>query len=159
MNSRIRLHAKERIFIMSRSFVLSHDTARRTAAACCMLPEYAGYHVRITEPLKNREQEEKYHAMIGDIAKQVEHIGRKWDADDWKRLLVDDFAEEMRMAGTPLHHDGRVTPSLDGRRIVQLGIQTRDFYVKEASQFIEYLYAEGAQYGVVWSEILLKRAL
>jgi len=69
-----------------------------------------------------------------------------------KRLLIDEFAEEMRLAGTPLHHDGRVTPSLDGRRIVQLGIQSRDFYVKEASQFIEYLYAVGAERNVVWSE-------
>jgi hypothetical protein len=135
----------------NRHYILAHDTARKLAAAQCMLAPL-GYHVRITEPLKKREQEEKYHAMIGDISKQIEHLGRKWDADDMKRLLVDDFAEEMRLAGTPLHHDGRVTPSLDGRRIVQLGIQTRDFYVKEASAFIEYLYAQGAQYGVKWSE-------
>jgi len=111
-----------------------------------------GYWGYIEAPKKKRIQEEKYHAMIGDIAKQIEHVGRKWDADDMKRLLIDDFAEEMRLAGTPLHHDGRVTPSLDGRRIVQLGIQSRDFYVKEASAFIEYLYAQGAQYNVVWSE-------
>jgi hypothetical protein len=134
-----------------RHYILAHDTARKLAAAACMtMPD--GYHVWIDEPKKKRIQEEKYHAMIGDIAKQIEHIGRKWDADDMKRLMVDDFAEEMRLAGTPLHHDGRVTPSIDGRRIVQLGIQTRDFYVKEASDFIEYLYAQGAQYGVVWSE-------
>jgi hypothetical protein len=134
-----------------RHFILVHYTARKLAAAACMTMPY-GYHVWIDEPKKKRIQEEKYHAMINDIAKQIEHIGRKWDADDMKRLLIDDFAEEMRLAGTPLHHDGRVTPSLDGRRIVQLGIQSRDFYVKEASAFIEYLYAQGAQYGVVWSE-------
>lgn len=110
------------------------------------------YVVRIEEPKKRRIQEEKYHAMIDDIAKQVQHIGRFWDSDDMKRLLIDEFAEEMRIAGTPLHHDGRVTPSLDGRRIVQLGIQSRDFHVKEAAQFIEYLYSFGAQRGVVWSD-------
>ena len=135
----------------NRHYILVHETARKLAAAQCLIaPD--GFHVWITEPKKKRIQEEKYHAMIGDIAKQIEHIGRKWDSDDMKRLLVDDFAEEMRLAGTPLHHDGRVTPSLDGRRIVQLGIQTRDFYVKEASAFIEYLYAQGSQYGVIWSE-------
>lgn len=69
-----------------------------------------------------------------------------------KRLLVDEFAEEMRQAGSPLHHDSRVVPSFDGRRTVQLGVQTRQFYVKEASDFIEYLYSFGAQHGVVWSE-------
>lgn len=136
-----------------RHFILQpdpHPSRKLAAAACLTMPD--GYHVWIDEPKKKRIQEEKYHAMIGDMAKQIEHVGRKWDADDMKRLLIDDFAEEMRLAGTPLHHDGRVTPSLDGRRIVQLGIQSRDFYVKEASAFIEYLYAQGAQYGVVWSE-------
>lgn len=134
-----------------RVFRLVHRRARDNAIACVMeAPD--GYMVQIHEPTKKRIQEEKYHAMIGDIAKQSEHIGRKWDADDMKRLLVDEFAEEMRLAGTPLHHDGRVIPSLDGKRIVQLGIQTRDFYVKEAAQFIEFLLAWGAERGVIWSE-------
>lgn len=108
--------------------------------------------LRVTQIVKKREQEEKYHAMIADIARQVQHIGRYWDADDMKRLLVDEFAEEMRLAGQPLHHDSRVTPSLDGKRIVQLGIQTREFWVSEASAFIEYLYCFGAQRGVQWTE-------
>ena len=133
----------------ARHYILSHDTARRFAAAACMtMPD--GFHVWIDEPKKKRIQEEKYHAMIGDIAKQIEHAGRKWDAESMKRLLVDDFAEEMRLAGTPLRHDGSVTPSLDGSRIVQLGIQTRRFTIREASAFIEYLNAQGALHGVVW---------
>ena len=108
--------------------------------------------MRIRPEGKNRDQEERYHAMIGDIAKQVKFMGRLWDQDDMKRLLVDAFAEAMRQAGTPLHHDGRVVPSIDGRRIVQLGIQTSAFYKKEASEFIEYLFAYGAENNVVWSE-------
>ena len=132
-----------------RLFILAHHEARERAAAYAMdAPD--GYFAVFSEPKKKRIQEEKYHAMIGEIAKHVEHIGRKWDEDDMKRILIDEFADEMRMAGTPLHHDGRVIPSFDGRRIVQLGIQSRDFYVKEAAQFIEYLYAFGAQHGVVF---------
>jgi hypothetical protein len=134
-----------------RTFFLVHQTARERAAAVVWdAPD--GWMAVFSEPTKKRTQEERYHAMIGDIAKQVEHIGRKWHLDDMKRILVDEFAEEMRLAGTPLHHDGRVIPSFDGRRIVQLGIQTRDFHVKEASQFIEYLFAFGAQHDVCWTE-------
>jgi hypothetical protein len=133
-----------------RTFVLAHDQARNNAARFCMEAP-AGWMVVMSEPVKRRIQEEKYHAMIADIARQVEHIGRKWDSDDMKRLLIDDFADEMRIAGTPLHHDGRVIPSLDGQRIVQLGIQSRDFYVKEAAQFIEFLYSFGAARGVKFS--------
>ena len=58
-----------------------------------------------------------------------------------KRILIDEFADEMRSAGTPLHHDGRLIPSENGRRVIQLGIQSRDFRVGEASQFIEFLSA------------------
>lgn len=134
-----------------RPFFLIHEQARQNAAAYCMEAP-TGWMVVFSEPVKKRAQEERYHAMIGEIAKQVEHIGRKWDADDMKRLLIDEFAEEMRLAGTPLHHDGRVIPSFDGRRIVQLGIQSRDFYVKEAAQFIEFLYAFGTARGVTFRE-------
>lgn len=136
---------------MKQTFILAHDMARANAArAVQAAPD--GYMVQISEPTKKREQEEKYHAMIGDIAKQCEFMGGKLDADDWKRLLVDMFAKVMRDLGTPLHHDGRVIPSLDYERVVQLGIQTRDFWVREAADFIEYLYAFGAEKGVRWSE-------
>lgn len=136
-----------------RVFHLVHDTARQRAAEHCMrAPE--GYMVVVSEPTKRRIQEERYHAMIGDIARQCTHVGRQWDAESWKRILVDEFAEQMRAAGSPLHHDGAsaVTPSIDGRRVVQLGLQTRVFYVKEAAAFIEFLFSFGADRDVMWSE-------
>lgn len=137
-----------------RFFILAHPEARRRAAAFIVESAPDGWHVRIDPPVKKREQEERYHAMIGDIAKQCEHAGRRWDAESWKRLLIDEFADEMRAAGTPLHHDdsSSVIPSLDGRRIVQLGLQSREFRVAEASAFIEFLFAFGEGHGVVWSD-------
>lgn len=134
-----------------RIYRLVHDTARKLAAAQCQIaPD--GWVVTIQEPKKSRDQEEKYHAMIGDIAKCVPFMGKLIHRDDMKRLLVDAFAKVMRDAGTPLHHDGRVVPSLDGERVVQLGIQTKDFRVSEAAQFIEYLYAFGTENNVAWSD-------
>ena len=58
----------------------------------------------------------------------------------------------MRAQGRPLHHDGRLIPSENGRRVIQLGIQSREFWVREASDFIEFLYAWGNDRGVQWSE-------
>ena len=31
---------------------------------------------------KTREQEEKYHAMIGEVAEQAQHLGSSWQAED-----------------------------------------------------------------------------
>jgi hypothetical protein len=91
---------------------------------------------------KSREQEEKYHAIIGDIAKQAQHLGAKWDAEGWKRLLVDQFCKDE---GIPT---GKVIPSLDGAGIIQLGFQTRTFTKEQASAFVEWLLAWAAENGI-----------
>jgi hypothetical protein len=134
-----------------RIYRLVHDEARRRAAEDCKTaPE--GFMVTIQEPTKRRIQEEKYHAMLGDLSKQSQYAGRQWDTEDTKRILIDEFAAEMRMAGSPLHNDSRIIPSQDGLRIIQLNIRSSDFWVKEAAQFIEFLYAWGADREVVWTE-------
>ena len=93
---------------------------------------------------KSRVQEEKYHAMIGEIAKQTQHLGSKWDAESWKRLLVDQFCRDNGIK------TGAVIPNLSGDGIVQLGHQTRKFTKEQASDFVEWLHAWGAEHGVVY---------
>ena len=103
---------------------------------------------------KSREQEEKYHAMIGDIARQMRYHGEKLDRESLKRLLVEAFVQVMRetaQAGNkpdPFGGQARLLMSLDGQRVVQLGVQTRRFRKDIASEFIEYLYAYGTENGV-----------
>lgn len=106
---------------------------------------------------KSREQEEKYHAMIGDISKQLLHNGEKLDSESWKRLLIEAFVIVMQEIAKgenkpdPFHGKARLIMSLDGKRIVQLGVQSRLFGKKVASDFIEYLYAYGVDNGVKFS--------
>ena len=95
---------------------------------------------------KSREQEEKYHAMIGDIAKQASHLGSKWDSESWKRLLVDLFLRENGM------YNGKILQNLDGTGIIQLGFQTRNFTKEQASEFVEWLHAWGAENGITFTE-------
>lgn len=139
---------------MRRFFILAHQTARLRASAYIADEAPQGFTVTVEEPKKKRIQEEAYHAQIDDIAQQTTYAGRKWISADMKRILIDEFAEDMRQAGTPLHHDGdsRLIPSEDGRRVIQLGIQSRDFWVTEASAFIEWLNAYGAQREVVFGD-------
>ena len=111
-----------------------------------------GWMVIIQEQVKKREQEEKYHAMIGDIAKQCKFLEQKLDKDDWKRILIDAFGRVKAAEGNPLKGWGRIVPSLDGTGFVQLGVQSRGFSKSIASEFIEHLYAFGAENDVKWSE-------
>lgn len=132
-------------------FCLVHDRARANAEAAVRAAQ-DGYVVEIKPPTRTLEQNAKYHTIFTEISDRCEFMGRAWDVEDWKRLLVDAFAKVMRDAGTPLHEDARVVPSLDGERVVQLGTQTRRFYKSEAGQFIEFLHAFAAEHGVELSQ-------
>jgi len=102
--------------------------------------------LEIKDAAKSRDQEEKYHAMIGEIAKQAQHLGAKWDAESWKRLLVDQFCKDNGLK------TGAVIPNLAGDGIVQLGMQTRNFTKEQASEFVEWLHAWGAEHGVTFEQ-------
>lgn len=95
---------------------------------------------------RSPEQNDKYHAMIADIAKQAHHFGSTWDANSWKRLLIDQFCKDV---GLPT---GKVIPSLDGGGIVQLGYQSRDFSKEQASEFVEWLHSWAANNGVTLND-------
>jgi hypothetical protein len=95
---------------------------------------------------KTREQEKKYHSMIGDIAKQAQHLGSKWDAESWKRLLVDAYCKETQIK------TGMVIPNLAGDGIIQLGFQTRKFTKEQATDFVEWLAVWGAENGIEYAE-------
>jgi hypothetical protein len=138
-------------------FYLVHSEARKRAVAAIQgAPD--GYRVTVQQPRKTRDQEERYHAMIGDIAKQCRFQGRRLPMQSWKRLLVESMVhvlrEEARAQGKPdpFPDTGCVLPSLDGLRIVQVEVLTRDFNKAQASAFIESLYAYGAENGVEWTE-------
>lgn len=128
-------------------------------AMLCSYVEGVGQrlHIMVREPLKSREQEEKYHAMIGDIAAQVPFHGRMRDADRvWKRLLIDafryetkddpEFAGEWAKFGTIEH-----MPALNHDGFVMAGEQSRNFTVKLAKGFIAFLDAFGAEHDVIWT--------
>ena len=95
---------------------------------------------------KSRPQEEKYHAIIGDIAKQAQHMGATWDAETWKRLLVDKYCREIGL-------NSQIMANLDNNSIIQLGIQTRKFTKEQASEFVEFLQAWSAENGVTINEM------
>ena len=95
---------------------------------------------------KSRDQEEKYHAIIGDIAKQAQHMGAKWSAEDWKRMLVWQYCKDNQL------DFGKIVPSLDMTGIVQLGMQTRKFTKEQASEFLAFLICWCDQNGIELNE-------
>jgi hypothetical protein len=104
--------------------------------------------LEVKDASRSDEQNRKYHAIFGDIAKQAEHCGSKWDAEDWKRMLVWQYCKEKQIEA------GKVVPSLDMTGIVQLGQQTRKFTKEQASEFVEFLLAWCANNGIELKETI-----
>ena len=98
--------------------------------------------IEIKQSRRSTEQNAMFHSLIGKISKQMAAAGSTWTADDWKRLLVDQWAHDTN------RKIGKVCPSLDGERIVQLGLQSHKFTTSESSEFIEFLYAWAANKGL-----------
>lgn len=130
-------------------------------ATLCSYTEGLGkkVHIVVRDPVKSREQEEKYHAMISDIAKQVPFHGKLRDADRvWKRLLIDAFKYETKddpefSADWRKFGDTETMPALNHDGFVLAGEQSRHFTVKLAKGFITFLEAFGAESGVVWTPV------
>lgn len=105
--------------------------------------------VVIRRPGKSRIQEEKYHAMIGDIHFQC---FRGYSPEGVKAVLVNQFAIEMEEAGTPLANPGEKVWDWKSKEPVYVRPTTTKFRKAEAAAFIEFLYATGVDLGVNWSE-------
>jgi len=142
---------------VKRTLTITGEVARK---AICrhVLTADEGDVVTIGPPVKRRIQEEKYHAMIGDIADQCKFMQRTWSKEEWKRLLIDAYVrvarENAKAEGKPdpFSGHGEVVPSLEGNGFVQLGIQSRGFSIKQAAEFIEYLFAYGSKESVIFGD-------
>jgi hypothetical protein len=128
------------------------ETDVHLRAVCASMAQFPKpFSVAIGQPVKTRDQEAKFHAMLGEIAEQAKHIGSKWDADSWKRLIVDLWSRNDSESPS-----ARVIPALDSAGIVQLGIQTRALTKERYGSLISFTQAWCAENGVELSESTLK---
>jgi hypothetical protein len=119
--------------------------------------QFGQHEVVIRKATKSRDQEECYHALIGDIAKQWSYCDRKWHKDDMKRLLVDAFRHETKN-DPDLRElwermgEMRLAPAIGRDGFVALGEQTRRFPKALASAFIDWLYSFGVEQNIHWTD-------
>ena len=94
-------------------------------------------------------QDKCYHAMIGDIAKQVD---LDYDSDTWKALLVSSFATEKQQMGELLRKGNKWVTSLCGTHMVCIRPSVKTFNKANGSEFIEFLHVKGSEYGVEFTD-------
>lgn len=122
--------------------ILTGQQARLAACRHVMqAPE--GWSVKIAEPGRTLEQNALLWPLLTCFAKQlkwpVNGVMSWMDEDAWKDVLSAGFEEETV----------RLAEGINGGTVM-IGRRTSQFGKKRFSEFIEYIYAVGAQRGVVF---------
>ena len=94
---------------------------------------------------RSLKQNALLHAMLGDIARQVEWAGAKRDAETWKRLLT---AAWLRARGESIE----VLPALDGHGIDGVFRRTSDLSRAECCELCDFISAWAIERGVEFTE-------
>ena len=103
----------------------------------------AGHRLTLTlaPATRSSPQNRLLHALIADIARQVEWAGKKRDETTWKRLLV---ASWCRVHGQSVE----VLPALDGHGVDLVPARTSKLTKAECADLCEFITAWGAEHDV-----------
>lgn len=100
----------------------------------------------LREETRTHAQNRRQWSILTDISKQVTFFGQKYIEEDWKDIITASLDGELRMA-----------PTLDGKRMVILGLRTSKMSKRRHSEFTDLAMAFGDQHGVQWSPKSLGR--
>lgn len=97
--------------------------------------------LEIKQETRSDKQNRLLHAMLGDIAAQVEWAGAKRDAEVWKRLLVAAWCRARR-------EQVELLPALDGHGVDIVFRRTSQLTRGECAELCDFIGAWCAENGV-----------
>lgn len=101
--------------------------------------------VTIKEKDRSGDQNRALHGMLSDIARQVEHYGKKFDVETWKRLCT---AAWLREEG----EQAQLIPALDGQGFDLVFARTSKLTVAQCASLLEWISAYGSEHNVRWTQ-------
>lgn len=126
---------------MSRFTLLIHGDTDRAKAALWASKAPFGMRIEYKETKRTLPQNDRFWAMLTDIATQLPWHGIKLTPEDWKLVFLDALKREVRMV-----------PNIDGNGFVNLGRSSSDLSVEEMTDLMEIIAAFGANHGVMFHE-------
>lgn len=100
--------------------------------------------IRISDYKRNLDQNAKFHAMLGDIAAQVQWCGKKLKPEQWKVLLISGHAVATKQ-------EAEVVPGIEGE-YVNIRESSAEMSIKRMASLIEYTTAWAVGQGVRFTE-------
>ncbi|NIF57512.1 recombination protein NinB [Enterobacter sp. Ap-916] len=100
--------------------------------------------IRISDYKRNLDQNAKFHAMLGDIAAQVNWCGKKLKPEQWKVLLISGHAVATKQ-------EAELVPGIEGE-YVNIRESSAEMSIKRMASLIEYTTAWAVGQGVKFTE-------
>ncbi|WP_291869719.1 recombination protein NinB [Bradyrhizobium sp.] len=126
---------------MSRATLVLVSPDVRDRATRWIAQAKPGTRVEFKEAKRSLPQNDRFWAMLTDVATQVVWHGRKLTPDDWKYIFLDALKREVR-----------AVPNIDGTGFVNIGRSSSDLSKAEMSDLLELIAAFGANHGVTFHE-------
>ncbi len=126
---------------MSRAVVVIRTEADRLKIARWAAGVPAGTRVEFKETRRTLPQNDRFWAMLTDIAAHMKRMGRDHSPDEWKVIFMAAYGHEVKFL-----------PSLDQKTFVPLGHSSSDLSVREMTDLIEFMLAWGAENDVQFND-------
>lgn len=126
---------------MGRALIVVNGNTERARAAHWCQKAPAGTRIEFKAAKRTLAQNDRMWAMLTDVAQQAEHNGRRYTADQWKVLFMHACGREVQFL-----------PSLDGSTFIPWGQSSSDLSKQEMADLIEFMFAWGADHGVVFQD-------
>jgi hypothetical protein len=126
---------------MARALLVLDTHSQRLKAASWVDKAPAGTRVEFKAPKRTIAQNDRFWAMLTDIAQQLTWHGVKLTTEDWKLVFLDALKREVR-----------IVPNINGDGFVNLGRSSSDLTKDEMSDLMEIISEFGARHGVQFHE-------
>lgn len=126
---------------MSRALIILRGSADRARAIKWISGAPAGTRIEFKASKRSLPQNDRFWAMLSDVASQLAWYGKRLTPDDWKLVFLD-----------ALKRESRIVPNINGDGFVSIGQSSSDLSKNEFSELIEIVAAFGAEHGVVFHD-------
>lgn len=100
--------------------------------------------IRISDYKRNLDQNARFHAMLGDIARQVKWCGKQLRPEQWKVLLISGHAVATKQPAD-------IVPGIEGE-FVNIRESSAEMSVGRMASLIEYVMAWANGQGVRFTD-------
>lgn len=126
---------------MSRALITLSSQIDRARAVRWVTNAPHGTRLEFKQSKRSLPQNARMWAMLTDIASQKMHCGRRYTVEEWKVLFMHACGRETQFV-----------PALNGNGFLPLGYRSSDLSKQEMSDLIEFMFAWGAENGVVFHD-------